>query len=150
MTEVLFYHLTQTPLEATLPGLLSKSLDRGWRVHIVGPDMDALDRLDRHFWTYDDQSFLPHGLAGGPHDGDQPILLATQPPDAPPAEVLMLVDGAQQPEAHLQNYTRTCVFFDGNDPDQLGNARAYWTTLKASGLDTKYWAQDNGRWVQKA
>ena len=31
MTEVLFYHLQRQPLEAVLPTLLEKSLERGWR-----------------------------------------------------------------------------------------------------------------------
>ena len=58
MTEVLFYHLTSTPLEATLPTLLQKSLERGWTVCIQGRGRDALDRLDRHLWTFDDARFL--------------------------------------------------------------------------------------------
>ena len=32
MAEILFYHLTHSPLEAMLPDLLQKSLDRGWKV----------------------------------------------------------------------------------------------------------------------
>lgn len=32
MTEILFYHLQQQPLEKVLPTLLEKSLERGWRV----------------------------------------------------------------------------------------------------------------------
>ena len=31
MTEVLFYHLTESALEDALPPLLEKSLERGWR-----------------------------------------------------------------------------------------------------------------------
>src|SRR4051812_37814081 len=31
MTEILFYHLQQKPLEAVLPTLIEKSLERGWR-----------------------------------------------------------------------------------------------------------------------
>ena len=150
MTEALFSHLTQTPLEATLPTLLTKSLERGWRVRIQGPNRDALGRLDRHLWTYDDQSFLPHAMAGGPHDAQQPILLSTDDANANNAAVLMLVDGVHPLEKDLEQYTRACVFFDGNDPDQVGATRNYWTSLKSSGLETRYWAQDNGKWVQKA
>ena len=32
MAEVLFYQLTASPLEASLPELLERSLARGWRV----------------------------------------------------------------------------------------------------------------------
>ena len=31
MTEVLFYHLEQQPLERVLPSLLERTLERGWR-----------------------------------------------------------------------------------------------------------------------
>ncbi|MGA7117695.1 MAG: DNA polymerase III subunit chi, partial [Hyphomicrobium sp.] len=30
-SEVLFYHLERQPLERVLPGLLEKTLQRGWR-----------------------------------------------------------------------------------------------------------------------
>ena len=36
MTEVLFYHLTESRLEDALPALLEKSLERGWRVVVLG------------------------------------------------------------------------------------------------------------------
>jgi DNA polymerase-3 subunit chi len=34
MTEVLFYHLTESKLEDALPPLLDKSVERGWRVAV--------------------------------------------------------------------------------------------------------------------
>lgn len=150
MTEVLFYHLTETPLESALPGLLLRSLERGWKVCIQGTDRDGLDRLDRHLWTYDDRAFLPHGMDGGPHDDRQPILLSTEFNPDRQADILMLVDGAELPADRMGSLTRVCVFFDGNNPDQLDQTRAYWTRIKAAGLDAKYWAQDAGKWVQKA
>ena len=36
MTEVLFYHLEQRPLESVLPDLLQRSLERGWRAIVQG------------------------------------------------------------------------------------------------------------------
>ncbi len=150
MTEVLFYHLTQTPLEATLPTLLQKSLERGWTVCVQGPNIDTIERLDRHLWTFDAATFLPHGISGGKNDGLQPILLTSAKPETANKDVLMLVDGATQDQEDLRNYTRVCVFFDGNNRDALSETRAYWTTLKDSGLDMRYWAQEDGRWVQKA
>ena len=150
MTEVLFYHLTSTPLEATLPTLLQKSLERGWTVCIQGRGRDALDRLDRHLWTFDDASFLPHGMAGGDHDALQPILLTATDQVANSADVLMLVDGAKRDVPDLQAFARTCLFFDGNDPDQVAHTRDYWTKVKGAGLAAKYWAQEDGSWVLKA
>ena len=31
MAEILFYHLTESTLEEALPGLLEKSVERGWQ-----------------------------------------------------------------------------------------------------------------------
>ena len=70
-----FYHLTQRPLVETLTMLLEKSLANGWRVALRGSDREGLQALDRALWTYSDDSFLPHGMAGGPRDAEQPVLL---------------------------------------------------------------------------
>ena len=61
MTEVLFYHLQNMPLERVLPPLLEKSLERGWRVVVQTASEERADALDSHLWTYRDDSFLPHG-----------------------------------------------------------------------------------------
>ena len=38
LTEVMFYHLMEQPLEIALTGLLERSLQRGWRVVEEGRD----------------------------------------------------------------------------------------------------------------
>ena len=48
MTEVLFYHLTERTLEEALPGLLEKSLERGWRVVVQAGSRERLEALDGH------------------------------------------------------------------------------------------------------
>ncbi|MEO1918979.1 MAG: DNA polymerase III subunit chi, partial [Paracoccaceae bacterium] len=89
MAEVLFYHLTQTPLERTLPELLEKSLQRGWRVLVKGGDADRLAFLDGVLWTYRDDSFLPHGVAGEGAE-HQPIYLTVDDDEPNNADVLFL------------------------------------------------------------
>ena len=61
MAEVLFYHLQQQPLEAVLPTLLQKSLERGWRAVVQVTTEERMSALDDHLWTFADESFLPHG-----------------------------------------------------------------------------------------
>jgi DNA polymerase IIIc chi subunit len=60
MTEILFYHLTESKLEDALPPLLEKSLERGWKVAIQTVGEERRDFLDTHLWTFRDDSFLPH------------------------------------------------------------------------------------------
>ena len=57
MTEVLFYHLQNKTIEDVLPGLLERSVERGWRV-VVQCSEDRVETLDAHLWTYKDDSFL--------------------------------------------------------------------------------------------
>ena len=60
MTDILFYHLQARPLEAVLPQLVEKSLEKSWRVVVQTTTRERLAVLDERLWTYDDASFLPH------------------------------------------------------------------------------------------
>jgi DNA polymerase-3 subunit chi len=62
----------------------------------------------------------------------------------------MLVDGARATPPEMAAFERTCLIFDGRDERALEAARADWRTVTAAALPAKYWAQEHGRWVQKA
>lgn len=145
-----FYHLTQSSVEQTLPMLLSKSRAQGWMIEVRGTDQAAMARLDQALWAGPPDAFLPHGLAGGPHDADQPILLTTQAGQMPDADCIMSVHSAEVSPQEVEASTRVCVLFDGHDGDALARARVQWKTLTAAGCSAQYWAQDGGRWEKKA
>ena len=46
MADILFYHLQNKALEAVLPTLLAKSLERGWRVVVEAGSPERLDALE--------------------------------------------------------------------------------------------------------
>ena len=144
-----FYHLTRRPMEETLTTLLVKALGAGWRVAVRGPDLGRLAWLDDRLWQGDSNSFLPHGLAGGPQDADQPVLLTTGPADNG-AACVMCVDGAQISAEEVATLERVCVLFDGNDPQALDSARAQWKALKDAGASAQYWSEESGKWQMKA
>lgn len=150
MSEVFFYHLTRAPLEVTLRLLLEKSLAAGWRVAVRGRSRDTLERLDEQLWLKPEDSFLPHGLAGGPHDAEQPVLLTTEraAPNAPQA--LILVEGADMAPEEAQPLSRAMVLFDGHDAGAVEAARAQWRSLTGAGLKAKYWSEESGKWKMKA
>ena len=141
-----FYHLTETPLERTLPMLLSKCRDAGWRVAVRGRGPELLERLDVTLWN---EGFLPHGMAGGSHDEDQPVLLGTDIA-AEGFACVMSVDGAAVTAAEVALLERVCILFDGYDEAALNHARTQWKTLTDQGCTAQYWAQDDGRWIKKA
>src|SRR3982074_1196233 len=66
-TEVNFYHLTRSSLEAALPRLLAKTLQAGDRGVVMLGSPERVDALNTHLWAYDPNGFLPHGAA---KDGD--------------------------------------------------------------------------------
>ncbi len=147
MTEILFYHLEQSPLEKVLPALLEKSLERGWRAAVELGDADRIKPLDDALWTYNDESFLPHAPAGGEHDAEQPVILTTDTANPNDADVRFYVAGAIPRDG--EKYQRLVYMFDGHDPDAVTAARAAWKSLRDTN-DITYWQQEpNGRWAKK-
>lgn len=150
MTEVLFYHLTSRPLEWASPDILEKCLARGLRVTLRAGSRERVEALNGHYWTYRDESFLPHGVAGDGAAESQPIYLTDGDETPNDPQVLMLVDGAETPPAHMTAFDRVVLMFDGHDPEAVDRARAQWRAVTEAGLKAIYWAQDDSRWVKKA
>jgi DNA polymerase-3 subunit chi len=149
MTEILFYHLRGQTIEATLPSLLEKCLERQWRV-VVQTSEERLDPLDSHLWTFRDDSFLPHGTWREPDHAVQPILLTPHGDNLNAASVRFLIDGAPMPQ-DASNYDRIVLVFDGNDADAVACARVQWSEAKERGYDVTYWqADEGGRWQRMA
>lgn len=151
--EIWFYHLLGQPLERTLPTLLERAGQRGWRVSVQVGSAQRLQSLDEILWTYKPDSFLPHGSA---RDGDphlQKVWLTTQSDNPNGAQVRICADGASAQEAALSGepYERVILIFDGADDAALTAARAEWKALKEGGFALSYWQQtESGGWEKKA
>ena len=150
MGTVMFFHLIQSAPADTLAINAPRALGQGWRVMVRGTDREALDRLDAELWLKGgEESFLPHGVEGGPQDADQPVLLGLGGP-VNGAKVVALVDGASSDDAEIAAMERVWVLFDGNDPDRLQAARVQWKAMTAAGHAAQYWSEESGRWEKKA
>ncbi len=146
--EISFYHLTRTTLEAALPQMLEKTLERGQRAVVRAGSVERVEALNGWLWTYKDRGFLPHGSAKDGHAALQPIWLTEQDERPNEAQVLFLTDGAESEE--LNDFERCAVLFNGNDDSALTAARAQCSGLKEAGHDLTYWQQnDEGRWEKK-
>lgn len=149
MTEILFYHLERTPLESVLPGLLERSLERGWRAIVRAGSEERVEALDAHLWTYREEGFLPHGTKKDGAAQNQPVWLTAEEENPNRANVLFLVDGATLGETEA--YQRVVMLFDGHDPDRLAEARTAWAAAKGSGHEATYWKQgERGGWERQA
>ncbi|SOB99630.1 DNA polymerase III subunit chi [Rhodobacter maris] len=145
----LFYHVTHSPVEAVVETLLTRALAQGWRVELRGTDPARMDWLDQKLWLGPEEGFLPHGLAGGPHDDLQPVLLTVAPQPAE-RQAVMAVDGAEVAAEEVARAERVWILFDGRNETAVAGARAQWKTLTAAGAKAQYWSEEGGRWEKKA
>jgi DNA polymerase III subunit chi len=142
VTETLFYHLERRSLEDILPGLVEKSLQRGWRAAIRTDSSERSDALDSLLWTYDDQSFLPHAQLGDGEAAGQPVLISVEEGNPNLAQIVFYVGGAQPADWNtLSDLARVVLLFDGRDADSLARARAAWKEARGAGHDVTYWKE---------
>ena len=78
MTDIGFYHLQKWPLERALPKLLEKVLETGKRAVVIAGSEDRVEALNGLLWTYNPNSFLPHGTSRDGNAADQPVWLTTE------------------------------------------------------------------------
>lgn len=149
MGQALFYHLLGESPEGLVQSLTAKARSAGWRVELRGTSFEAMSRMDDLMWQND--GFLPHGRAGGPHDARQPVLLTLAGEGAAnrPA-CLITLDGAAVAPEECAVMERVCIVFDGNDAAAVDHAREQWRQLKGAGVAAEYWAREDGRWQRKA
>ncbi|WP_209426633.1 DNA polymerase III subunit chi [Pararhodobacter sp. SW119] len=144
-----FYHLTRDPPEALLPALIGKALEQGLRVAVRGRDLARLEALDLALWRA--EGFLPHGLCGGPHDADQPVLLCheeTPAPELPNSpRCLITLEATSVGKDEAEALERLCIVFDGTDEAAVTAARVQWRELTAAGVAAEYWNRESGRWT---
>lgn len=67
---------------------------QGARVLVLALDQAQAQELDQLLWTHDPASFLPHALAGGPDQEQEPVLIACQPAGLEAGRVAILAQAA--------------------------------------------------------
>ena len=115
-----FYHLLRAGLDEMVMTTVTRAQGAGWRVMIRAPDAALLQHLDAKLWLGPEEGFLAHGLAGGVHDADQPVLLG-QGHITNGAQGLMLLAGAEAARDEVAALQRIWVLFDGADPEAVAH-----------------------------
>lgn len=151
MTEVYFYHLERSALEAVLPDLLEKTLARGWRALVRTTSPDRAAAIDDFLWTVREDSFLPHAAGGeAGFAARQPVWITSGDDHPNTAQVVFLVDGAEATPDAIAPFERCVSIFDGADEAAVARARAFWKVSKDAGFEIAYWSQSPaGRWDRK-
>jgi DNA polymerase III subunit chi len=117
-------------------------------VMVRGTDAAHLARLDDRLWVNPADGFVPHGMAGGALDADQPVLLGTGPVTNG-ARVLAVIDGAVPSLGEVARLERVWVLFDGADAAALDGARDQWRQITDAGHAAQYWTEESGSWQMK-
>ena len=149
MSEVYFYHLTQTRLEVALPKILERALAADWSVELrVGAEANVNEVSDA-IWKGPDDSFLPHCLADNDKLQEYPIVLCKSPL-AELRDCLVVINQAELKKNEEEKFKRVCFLFDSRNELELKNAREVWKKLSTAGVETVYWAEDNGKWKKNS
>ena len=148
MAEIRFYHLTARTFEQTLPVLLDRTLQRGWRAVVCVGSEERAESLAGHLWTYSKEGFLPHGTRRDGFAEEQPVWITDQAENPNQAQVLFLGDGAESDGEGA--FATVCDLFDGNDPEAVQAARGRWKRFRDAGHTLVYYQQDEaGAWSEK-
>jgi DNA polymerase III subunit chi len=149
MAEVSFYHFERKSVEAELPGLLQRGLEKGVRMAVVVETAERVKDLSQKIWGHEETAFIPHGFAGEPQAEAQLVYLCTDDQPVNGATFRYYLDGMSP--ASLDGLQRANILFDGRDETSVEAARGLWRRFKAEGATIKYWKQDEeGRWKDQA
>jgi DNA polymerase-3 subunit chi len=149
MTDIAFYHLQRSPLESALPKLLEKTLEAGKRAVVMAGSQARVDALNGMLWTYDANSWLPHGSSKDGAPEDQPVWLTTEEAVPNGATFLFLTDGATSEK--VGEFERCFELFDGHNDEAVSEARERWKAYKEAEHNLTYWQQnERGGWEKKA
>ncbi len=151
MARIDFYHLQKQSLEEVLPILLSKAYSTGNRILIKTSSSEHAEQINSFLWTFNDESFIPHGTRKDGFAEQQPIWITADDENANQADFLFLINGADITAEQAQSYTRIFNIFDGNSETSLTLARQQWKKFKEKKFEVYYWQQTSrGTWEQKA
>ncbi len=110
--------------------LARKSYDANLWTLILARDAEQAEALDELLWSFDDDAYLPHQIAGDEEDELTPVLIATPDLDVPArALVINLRD-----DAYLGACERVLEVVPA-DESAREPLRARWKQYKALGLE---------------
>lgn len=123
--KVEFINLRQAGLaiNEALFRLAARHWREGRRMVVLAQDQPQAQEVDRLLWTFDPASFIPHALAGGPDQAQEPILVATDAANLNQAQVLIMLAACQPSTDHLADYDHLIDFVPAEPGRELDAAR---------------------------
>tara|TARA_B110000014_G_C19793801_1_gene412452 strand:- start:28 stop:489 length:462 start_codon:yes stop_codon:yes gene_type:complete len=150
VTEVRFYHLTNSSIEDVLPSMLERAVSRDKkRVMVLAGSVERVEYLSNYLWIYSDKGFLPHGSKEDGRPEMQPIWITDSGENINEANLLFLVDGGFIDS--VKDFDLVCNIFDSRDSNALSLARKYWDHYQKHQHELTYWQQTiDGKWQKES
>jgi len=105
--------------------LTDKAYRQGRRVYIHTGSPGESQMLDRLLWTFRDQSFVPHGIAGTTDPEFTPVLIGDQPPPEQADDVLINLSLAAEPPSFFSRFERVAEIVDQQNEVKQTSRRHY-------------------------
>ena len=131
------FYLIQKPRFREDPLLLvcelaRKAFDANLPALVLARDADQAEQLDDLLWSFDDDAYIPHQIAGDDEDDLAPVLIATPDTDTPIRQlVINLRDAAVE-----GGFDRVLEVVPADDSAR-GPLRERWKQYKSRGFDLK-------------
>lgn len=137
MTQVDFYVLDETKgenREHFLCRLTDKAYRQGRKVYIHTASAAESQELDRLLWTFRDQSFVPHGIAGEADPSITPVLIGDREPPEQADDVL--INLSPQVPPFFSRFSRVAEIVDQQEPVKAAS-RAHYQFYRDRGYPLK-------------
>jgi DNA polymerase III subunit chi len=119
MTRVDFYLLNdnaETGKNLAVCKLTHKAFSLGHRIYILARDYAQARHLDQLLWTFNQGSFIPHGLSADTPDADIPVLIGYDEP--PPTHEDVLIQLTMQVPEFFSRFQRVAEVVNGGEEDK--------------------------------
>jgi len=110
--------------------LAKRAFDSGQPTLILARSLEESERLDEKLWEFDDQTFIPHQIAGDEDDAITPVLIV--PPDTVTADRALIINLRDDCAPGL--FERVLEVVPADEDQRLGS-RKRWATYKAAGFE---------------
>lgn len=111
--------------------LAQKAFESRTPVLLLVDSLEAAEALDELLWSYSEDSFLPHQIAGDEDDDECPVLIVPPGVDAPARPLLVNLRAMIAPHAGV---ARIIELIPDDEADKQA-ARKRWMAYKQLGLD---------------
>src|SRR5690606_21254210 len=127
MSEIRLYRAVKSSLDQVLPSILAKAVAGGRRIVVLLPDKQSVERYNEWLWTFQADSFLPHGAAKDGHAEQQPIWLTDHEENPNGAQILVTLRAEKETIADFTaSFDLCCDLVDGRIEQDTQAARKRW------------------------